>query len=152
MITLPKHVTDILVKDTNENANDLPFKLITTSDDDIYLWFITKKEGFLVKGDNWVNLNMADAAKFDKNNVIQFKELPLSIIGKNNAKLYSDSSLSWFEKDEYLTSPSNLSRDTLIAWSTALKEKSQVWHIKLRMLDKQYLRISAALDALIQAM
>lgn len=149
MINIPQHVIDLLKLNENEKAEDLPIKLLTPADDVLYLWFTTKNIGFLVKDNDWTHMSMADVSVLDRKGVLPFKNLPLTGINIENVKFYNDGSLAWSEKNQYQVSVPSNAKETLQSWSDKLKNRANIWHVKLRKLDKEYLKISAALDTLI---
>ena len=84
-ITIPEHVKQILTSiNKTQHVDNMPFKLLTTSDDSIYLWFLDCGVGFIVQENEWNYLTMAQASvRFDKNHSIPFQLLPLDCIGCN---------------------------------------------------------------------
>lgn len=149
MISIPQHVTDILTNQTNENPNDIPFKVMTTSDKTIYLWFGTKNTGFIVEGNDWLHKNMAEASAYDHNKIIPFKTLPLQSIKLENVHIYGDYSLSWTENGQSNTASPAECKAKLTEWADTLINSANKPLMRLTLRSSSLQKMAAALKVLI---
>lgn len=150
MITIPTHVQNKLNEHSSIAPENMPFKLLNTSEQNIYLWFIDAKLGFLVEENNWTESHMAEASKFDINKQLPYTEIQLKLLNIKDVKIYKDFSMSWYVKDELNTCSKTETAKHLTDWKQQLLQKSNKWLSQLTGKSSTYLKVASILDTLIQ--